>query len=103
MDIYTAYRLIKRIENDNKDYMEISKQANQANQANQSNKANQANQSNLKDNIEVIIKDSCSFCGQNTYWCQCGSKEYLSKINESNGFSSTKVSTMVRTVSWKRR
>ena len=27
MDIYTAYRLIKQIEKDNKEYMEISNQA----------------------------------------------------------------------------
>ena len=74
MDLFNAYRLIQKI-----------------------NKDTQSKNNDKK----IIQRDSCSNCGQNTYWCQC-SNNNLSNNNDRTGlyYPSMEFPRMVRSFSF---
>ena len=56
MDPFIAYLLIKRIEEDNKNFQKKRKKT----------KKTKDNQTTEKNNLKY-----CEFCGQYRYWCLC--------------------------------
>ena len=75
MDLFNAYRLIQK---NNKD-----------------------SENNTQPHKKVIQKDSCSNCGQNTYWCQCSNNNLRNSNDNSELYSSSMdIPRMVRSFSF---